>query len=68
MNTPLRVAAAAVIGVLLLGGAFYLFGGSAGPNIGGSAAPTPSPSPTPSPMPLPTSGQLEPGTLCHQRC
>jgi hypothetical protein len=26
MNAPLRVAAAAVIGVLLIGGAYYLFG------------------------------------------
>jgi len=53
MNTPFRVAAAAVIGVMLLGGAAYLFGGG-GPNIGGPASPTPSPSPSPSPAPSPT--------------
>ncbi|HVQ22689.1 MAG TPA: hypothetical protein VMT36_05405, partial [Candidatus Saccharimonadia bacterium] len=42
----LRVAAAAVIGVLLLGGGYYLFGGGV-PNVGGR--PTPSPSSTVAP-------------------
>ncbi len=36
-----RVAAAAVIGVLVLGGAYYLFGGGGGPDIGAPATPTP---------------------------
>ena len=39
-----RVAAAAVIGVLLLGGAAYLFGGG-GPDIGAPATPTATPAP-----------------------
>ncbi len=48
----LRVAAAAVIGVLLLGGAAYLFGGG-GPDIGAPATPTTQPSPSASAAALP---------------
>lgn len=53
MTTPLRVASAAVIGVLAIGGAIYLvnpLGSSSG--IGGPG-PTPSPSSMPSPTPAP---------------
>ena len=42
MNPPVRVAAAAVLGVLLLGGAYFL-GGGGGPDIGAPATPRPSP-------------------------
>src|SRR5512134_332235 len=66
MNTPFRVATAAVVGVLLLGGAYYLFGGGGGPNVGAPATPTPSPVPIASPgavVPSPTAGELlPPGT------
>ena len=47
MNTPARVAAAAVIGVLAIGGALFLFG-RAQPNV---SRPAPSPSPSAAPTP-----------------
>jgi hypothetical protein len=43
MSAPLRLAAAAVIGVLAIGGALLLFGRAGQSNVGG---PSPSPSPT----------------------
>jgi Tol biopolymer transport system component len=56
MSMPARVAAAAALGVLLVGGAFYLFVPNGQPSIGGPgpsvvASPTPSPSATPTPIP-----------------
>jgi hypothetical protein len=59
MTTPIRVAAAAVIGVLVVGGAFYVLrpGGS---SVGGPG-PTPSPTPSPSPIAL-KEGVLAAGT------
>jgi hypothetical protein len=73
MNTPARVAAAAAIGVVAVGGAFFLLGRAGEPNVGGPAA---SPSPTssvpasiaaaatPSNVAAPTlpEGPLAPGT------
>jgi hypothetical protein len=62
MTTPARVAAAAVVGVLAIGGALYLF--SPGGSIGGpgpTPSPTASPSPSPSPVAL-TEGPLAAGT------
>jgi len=63
MTTPARVAAAAVVGVLAIGGAlFVLAPGGSGP---GGPGPTPSPiaSPTPSPSPVTlTEGRLAAGT------
>ncbi len=50
MTAPVRVVAAAVIGVLAIGAAIYAFG-PAGPSIGGLGS---TPSPTPSPAPSPT--------------
>ena len=44
MSAPLRLAAAAAIGVLAVGGALFLIGRASGPNIG---PPGPSPTPTP---------------------
>jgi hypothetical protein len=77
MTTPARVAAAAVIGVLAIGGALFLIGGTGQTNVGGPAAsPSPSSSPTSSvpaslaaaptpsnvpPLALPE-GALAPGT------
>jgi len=47
MSNPARVAAAAVIGVLAVGGALFLFGRAGQPNVGGpSESPSPSASPT----------------------
>lgn len=50
MMTPVRVAAAAVIGVLAIGGALYALG-PVGSGVG-RPAPTPTASPTPSPSPI----------------
>ena len=69
MNTPARVAAAAVIGVLAIGGAFYVLRPS-GSSVGGpgptpmpTASPRPTASPTPSPSPVAlTEGSLAAGT------
>lgn len=58
MTTPARVAAAAVIGVLAIGGASFLIGRSGqAPNVGGPSpsAPQPSPSTTQSATPLASS-------------
>ena len=49
----LRVAAAAVIGVLLLSGGYYLFGGGGGPGIGALATPTPTLAPSASSAAVP---------------
>jgi hypothetical protein len=47
MTTPARVAAAAAIGVLAIGGALFLFGRPGQPNVGGpGASASPSASPT----------------------
>jgi hypothetical protein len=59
MNTPARVAAAAVIGVLAIGGAVYVL--QPGQAAIGGARPTPSPTPSPSPVVL-TEGALAAGT------
>jgi hypothetical protein len=48
MTTPARVAAAAVIGVLLVGGTVYVFNRPGQPSVG-VPGPSPSPSPTASP-------------------
>lgn len=48
MNTPLRVGMAAIIGLLLLGGAIYVFGGGGWPEIGAHVTPTPTPNEVPS--------------------
>ena len=66
MSAPLRVAAAAAIGVLLVGGALFMFGRPNESSVGPPPAATPTPSPTPSPTPvpvkgLPGSGPLNPG-------
>jgi hypothetical protein len=70
MSAPLRLAAAAAIGVVAIGGALLLFGRAGAPNVGGpgaSASPTPKASPsiaaetTPSNVPLPA-GPLVAGT------
>jgi hypothetical protein len=58
MNTPARIAAAAVIGVLAIGGALYAFG--PGGSIGGPGL-TPQPKSSPSPIAL-VEGLLAPGT------
>ena len=52
MTTPARVAAAAVIGVLLIGGAFFYFGKPGQPAVGGPG-PSPSPSTPASPIATP---------------
>jgi hypothetical protein len=53
MTTPARVATAAVIGVLAIGGAAFLIGRTGQSNVGGTA-PSASPSPTVSASPSPT--------------
>jgi hypothetical protein len=56
MTTPARVAAAAVIGVLAIGGAIYAFG-PGGSSFGGPrSTPSPTSSPTPSPTKSPSPG------------
>ncbi|HEX5012893.1 MAG TPA: hypothetical protein VFV72_01950 [Candidatus Limnocylindrales bacterium] len=74
MSAPLRVAAAAVLGVLVLGGALIIFKPWSAP-VGGPTSPPPSatPSAEPSPSPsgelvrvLPESGRLEPGRYVSQ--
>ena len=52
MPAPLRVAAAAGIGVLLIGGVLYALGGPS-PNVG-SLQPTPGPSSSPTQSPSPS--------------
>ena len=62
MSTPARVAAAALIGVLAIGGAFYALNSQ--PSVGGPG-PTPSASASPTPSPSPVAlleGPLTPGT------
>ena len=60
MNTPVRVGMAAVIGLLLLGGAYYLFGSGTGPDVG---APGRTPTSTTLPFPTGTPGErVPPGT------
>lgn len=59
MTTPARVAAAAVIGVLAIGGAIYAVNpGGSSFGIGG---PGPSPTPSPSPMPVTEESPLPAG-------
>ena len=63
MTTPARVAAAAMIGVLAIGGAIYAFG-PGGSSFGGpGSAPSATPSATPSPTPSPTVGVIRPDQL-----
>ena len=58
MPTIARVAAAAAVGVLVLGGALLFFGNpnqsSVGPQPTTTPTPTPAPTPTPTPTPSPT--------------
>lgn len=61
MPMPARVATAAVLGVLVIGGALYTLGPSHG-SVGGSG-PTPSPSPTAAPSPTPPPTALRQGPL-----
>ncbi len=56
MNTPARVAVAAVIGVLLVGSAALIFGGQSGNGVGGRPSPAASPAPSGTPAPS-ASGQ-----------
>ena len=49
MNTFTRLAVAAVVGVIAVGGAALYLGGRAGPSVGGEASPSPSLAPSPSP-------------------
>jgi hypothetical protein len=66
MTTPARVAAAAVIGVLAIGGALFVFrpGGSSvggpGPTPRSTSSPTMSPVPSPSPMTLMEGVEIRP--------
>jgi hypothetical protein len=53
MTTPARVATAAVIGVLAIGGAFFVLRPT-GPSTGVGPGPSPTPTPTASPTPTPT--------------
>ncbi|MFI5225606.1 MAG: hypothetical protein ACHQ3P_02910 [Candidatus Limnocylindrales bacterium] len=53
MTLSARVVTAAVIGVLVIGGAFYLFR-PGGANLGPAAAPTPTPEPTPTALLTPS--------------
>src|SRR5438874_2237157 len=46
MSTPARVAAAAAIGVLAIGGASFLLGRSGSSNVGGPSPSAPQPSPS----------------------
>ncbi|OGN85993.1 MAG: hypothetical protein A2X23_06310 [Chloroflexi bacterium GWC2_73_18] len=68
MNTSTRLAAAAVIGVLAVGGTLYLLQpgrpGVGGPGPTPSASATPTPAPTPSPTPTPT-GPMSNGRQIH---
>jgi hypothetical protein len=76
MTTPARVAASAVIGVLAIGGALFLFGRAGQPNVGGpdpSASPSASPSPSALPSPSQTAtvttlpdGPLPAGTYTYE--
>jgi hypothetical protein len=59
MPMPARVAVAAVIGVLLVGGAFYVLDRSGQPSVGGPG-PASSPTPTASPPPSPSPAALSP--------
>jgi hypothetical protein len=59
MTTPARVAAAAVIGVLAIGGAFYLLSPGGRSNVG-VPGPSPTPSPSASALPAP-SAAFSPG-------
>lgn len=52
MTMPARIAVAAVLGVLLVGGAFFMLGRSGQPSVG---APAPSPTPTASATAAPSS-------------
>lgn len=68
MTTPARVAAAAVIGVLVVGGAIFMLGrpgqsgvGAPGPTSTPTESPTPIPSATPSPTGPVGEGPLEAG-------
>ena len=67
MTTPARVAAAAVIGVLAIGGALFVLrpGDSSvgGPGRTPSSTPTPTTSPTPAPTPSPSPVALHDGPL-----
>jgi hypothetical protein len=65
MTTPARVAAAAVIGVLVVGGALFMLGRLGQTGVGGpgpTSTPTQSPTPIPSPTPSPT-GPVGEGSL-----
>ena len=65
MSTPARVATAAVIGVLVIGGAFFMLGRPGSSSVGApgaSPAPTASPSPSSSPTTL-HQGLLDGGHL-----
>ena len=68
MNTSTRLAAAAVIGVLAVGGTLYLLQpgrpGVGGPGPTPSASASPTPTPTPTPMPTPT-GPMSNGRQIH---
>ena len=76
MTTPARVATAAVIGVLVVGGALFILGRPGQSDIGGpgptatstpSTSPTPVPSASASPSPGPIgAGPLEPGQQMAQ--
>jgi len=61
MNIPARVATAAVIGVLAVGGALFMLGRPGQTGVGGPSV-SPSLTPIPSPSLLPAAGALEPGT------
>lgn len=70
MSTYARVAAAAVIGVLAIGGALFLVGRTGESNVGGpapsaspSGSPSPSPAVSPSPSPSPTVATMPDGPL-----
>ncbi len=59
MNTPARVAAAAAIGVLAIGGALYVMS----PGRSSVGGPGPTPTPTASPTPSPSPAALHEGPL-----
>jgi hypothetical protein len=66
MSTPARVATAAVIGVLVIGGALFILGRPGQSGVGGpgpSATLTASPSPTASPTPIVSPGPIGQGPL-----
>jgi hypothetical protein len=66
MSAPLRLAAAAVIGVLAIGGSLFLIGRASNSNIGGpvsSASPPASPSASPSPSAPASIAGASPATL-----